>query len=118
MTDLLKREGDRHWDGIGLNVFELYRDLNQKEFQFARRHDHDIIDVASEKPTFAGFAACLFGAFPQEEGLSYIGKAFTDAFAPKKVSLNPAALLELYESSFTSALRPGHRKNDVRYHDH
>jgi hypothetical protein len=30
---LPRREGQRGWDGAGLNVFELYRHIYQEEFQ-------------------------------------------------------------------------------------
>jgi len=45
LTTLLARDGDRERNGHGLSVFDLYRDLYRKEFQFALRHGHDIIDV-------------------------------------------------------------------------
>ena len=118
ISTLLKREGDRDRSGHGQSVFNLYRDLYRKEFQFARRHEHNIIDVVPEKQSLSAFSACLFGAFPAETDLKYLGKAFTDAFEPKKVSLNGASLVNLYKSGFTSVLRIGQLKIKVDYHDH
>ncbi|HEY5255352.1 MAG TPA: hypothetical protein VIJ53_11920, partial [Acidobacteriaceae bacterium] len=116
-SDLLRREGNRHFDGIGLNVFELYSDLYLKEFQFARRHEHNIVEASSEDGRFSDMTACLLGAFPEEKELAYIENAFRDAFAPQKLSLNAAAFLELNRTGCTSALRLGHSKVDVDYHD-
>ncbi|HYE35182.1 hypothetical protein, partial [Methylocaldum sp.] len=118
LSSILTREDDQDWSGHGLNVFELYRDLYRKEFQFARRHEHNIIDVTAKKQPFSKFSACVFGAFPPEPDLKYLGQAFKDAFGPKEVSLNGASLAELYRSGFTSALRLGHSKIEVDYHDH
>ncbi len=118
LSSLLTREGDRDWNGHGLSVLSLYSDLYRKVFQFARRQEHNIIDVAPEKLSFSGFCACLFGAFPVAPDLKYLRQAFIDAFAPKTVSINCALLANLYRSGFTSALRIGHSKIDIDYHDH
>lgn len=118
LSSLLTREGDRDRNGNGLSVLDIYRDLYRKEFQFARRHEHDIVDVVPQKLHFRAFCACLFGAFPTEPELKYLGKAFSDAFGPKKVSLNGATLETLYRLRFTSALRIGHSKIEVDYHEY
>jgi len=118
LDQLLTRADDRDRRGFGLNVLDLYRDSYQKEFQFTRRHEHDIVDIAPEKSIFSKFNACVFGAFPDEADLNYLAKAFTDAFEPKKVTLNGSSLAVLYRSGFTSALRIGHSKIEVDYHDH
>lgn len=118
LQELLTREGDRERNGHGQSVFDLYRDLYRKEFQFALRNEHDIIDVSPDKRSFSAFTACLFGAFPTNPDLKYLGQGFTDAFAPKKVVLNGPSLVKLYRSGFTSALRIGSSNIDVDYHDH
>ena len=46
----------------------------------------------------------------------YLSQAFTDAFGPKKVSLNGASLVNLYKSGCTSALRKGHSKIEIDFH--
>ncbi len=117
LSDILASEDDRK-SGHGLSVFDLYRDLYRKEFQFVQRHDHNIVDVTADKPSFAGFAACVFGAFPSEEGLNYFGKAFADAFEPKGTKLTAETLAGLLESRFTAALCIGHSKIEIEYHDH
>jgi len=117
-SDILTREGDWNRNGHGLNVLDLYSNLYRNEFQFARRHEHDIVDAAPEEQAYTGFSACLFGAFPKEPDLAYFNRAFADAFDPKKVSLNGGRLAMLYGSGFTSALHLGHSEIEVQYHDH
>lgn len=117
LSDILTREDDRK-SGHGLSVLDLYRDLYFKEFQFVQRRGHNIVDVTADRPSFESFAACVFGAFPSEEGLDYFGKAFADAFEPKGTKLTAETLAGLLESGFTSALRIGHSKIEIEYHDH
>lgn len=117
LSDLLMREGDWGREGHGQSVFDLYKDLYRKEYQFARRHEHDIINVIAKEAAFAEFCACLFGAFPTDSDLEYLQRAFRDAFEPKDISLDGAALKNLYNSGFTSALRLGTSKIEIQYHD-
>jgi hypothetical protein len=118
LSDILTHAGDRNRKGNGLGVLDLYRDLCRKEFQFVRRHEHNIVDVTAERATFRGLCACLFGAFPGAEGLEYFSKGFVDAFSPKHISLNAQSLAQLYRSGFTSALQLGHSKLEVELHHH
>jgi hypothetical protein len=118
LSDLLKTEGERGWDRHGQGVFDLYKDLYRKEYQFTRRHDHDIIDVTPKEADAELFCACIFGAFPIDVDFQYIHRAFKDAFDPKEALLDGAVLEKLYRSGGTSALRLGCSKMEVQYHDH
>jgi hypothetical protein len=117
LGDVLVRDGQKRSSGYGLDILDLYRTLYKAEFQFVRRHKHDIVDVVSRQSAFKGFAAALFGAFPSDEDLQYFGQAYEDAFAPERICLDGHALAELYVAGFTSALRIGHSKIDVDYHN-
>lgn len=117
LSDILTRSGDRYRNGFGLNVFSIYTDLYRKEFQFARRHEHNVVNIVPKKRSFTALSACLFGAFPEEPDLKYLGKAFVDALGPKTVSLNDTSLANLYRSRFTSALHIGESRIKVTYHD-
>jgi hypothetical protein len=118
LTEVLPRAGDRRRKGNGLSTFDLYKHLYQTEFQFVRRHKHDITNITAEDSAHDGFCACAFGGFPKQENLSYLGRGFKDAFDPAEVALNGASLAKLYKSGFTSALRMGHAKIKVDYNDH
>lgn len=116
LADVLQRESDTHKEGHGQDVLALYRDRYCKEFQFARRHPHDIVDVTAKDAPFARAAACLFGAFPSDQDLGYFAEAYKEAFDPRLVSLTASALVELYGTGFTSALRMGHSDIEIDTH--
>lgn len=118
LSDLLMRDGDRNRKGNGLSTFDLYKDLYLKEFQFERRHKHNITSITAEEPIFEAFCTCAFGGFPKQKNLNYLGRSFKDAFDPLEVTLNGATLAKLYGSGLTSALDLGHAKIDVDYNDH
>lgn len=120
MDEVLAMEGQIPSHGCGQSVFDLYKNLYNTEFQFVRRHKHDIVNVTvaqDDASTFKGFAACAFGAFPTEDGLLYLRNAFEDAFEPEKIVLNGEALSGLYHRRFTSALKLGHSKIDIEFHN-
>ena len=116
LEDILAPSHETH-KGFGLNVFELYRDLYQKEFKFIRRDKSRIVNVVPAEKGATHFASCLFGAFPNDPDLEYIGKAYKDAFAPEERVLNPEYLKEYYEKSHLSPLRVGSAKLDVQHSD-
>lgn len=118
LSDLLKSADDRYSKGNGLSTFDLYKELYLKEFQFERRHKHNITSVTFEDPIFESFCACVFGGFPKQKNLNYLGRAFKDAFDPTEVTLNGGTLARLYGTGLTSALDIGQAKIDVDYHDH
>lgn len=118
LSDVLMRDGDRDRKGNGLSTFDLYKELYLKEFQFERRHKHNITSVTAEEPAFDAFCACAFGSFPKQKNLSYFKRAFKDAFDPTEVTLNGVELAKLYRSGLTSALTLGHEKIKVNYNDH
>ncbi|MFM0367377.1 hypothetical protein [Paraburkholderia sediminicola] len=117
LSSLLVREGQGRRNGYGLSVIDLYRDLYQREYQFTRRHPHNIVDVVPPKPSLAGFCACTFGGFPSAADLTYFATAFVDAFEPIKVRLSGEELSVLYERGFTSALKLGCSSIEVTNHD-
>lgn len=118
LTDLLERDGERGWDKYGLSVHDLYGDLYTKEFQFVRRYKHNIIHAKAKDTSFANFVACNFGDFPTQKQLKYFERDYKDVFDPGLISLDSAALSELYKSGYTSALKIGHAKLKIDYHEH
>lgn len=118
LSEVLMPDGDDDRKSNGLSTFDLYKELYLKEYQFERRHKHDITNVTAEDPAFDAFCACAFGGFPKQKNLSYFRHAFKDAFDPLEVTLNGAALAKLHRSRLTSALDIGHAKIEVNYNDH
>lgn len=116
LNNILGSPSDRSsHEAYGLNVFELYKYLYQQEFKYVRRHEHNILNIKSEKKDFKAFCACVFGAFPNKKILSYIKRGFKDAFGPKEILLNAEKLSSLYSNHFASALEIGCKKLDISY---
>ncbi|MDV0594481.1 MULTISPECIES: hypothetical protein [unclassified Enterobacter] len=86
------RRSDELRGQAGLDVFDLYKDLYKKQFQFVRRHEHNIVELIPRTNALKSFCACLSGSFPEDEDLKYFGQGFCDAFDPKQVELSPEAL--------------------------
>ncbi len=119
LSDILVRADDREQQGYGLGVFDLYKELYQKEYQFVHRHKHNIIDVHPKDPSFELFAGCVvYGGFPKTKKLNYIYQAFKDAFDPEEIVLDAKSFQYLHKTQCTSALRIGHSKIDIQYNDH
>ncbi|MGR2857839.1 hypothetical protein FY046_17550 [Erwinia sp. 1181_3] len=117
LSDMLRR-ADEPRGKAGLDVFDLYKDLYKKQFQFVRRHDHNIVDVIPQTKSFKPFCACLFGSFPEADDLEYFGQGFRDAFDPKQIVLTADSLTELFKDGFNSALQIGHSNIEINYQDH
>ncbi len=118
LTDFLEHDGENNKEICGLSVHDLYVDLYKKEFQFVRRHKHNIIRVKAKDKSFTNFVACNFGDFPTPKRLQYFERDYKDAFDPSSVKLDSSTLSNLYESDYTSALRISHAKLKIDYHEH
>lgn len=118
LTDILGQDGERNWDKIGLSVFDLYRDLYTTEFQFVRRHTHNVVFVKAKNKSFKNFVACIFGDFPTQNHLKYFEHTYKKVFDPASITLDSAALTTLYKASYTSALRISQAKLKIYYHEH
>lgn len=118
LEDILERKGERSKDRYGVNIVDLYRDLYKKEFQFERRHKHNIMHAEAKNSAYTNFVACNFGEFPNQKNLKYLERAYKDAFDPSVISLDANALFKLYTAGFTNALKIGYAKINVRYHEH
>ena len=118
LTELLVRDGNRDREKYGFSVYDLYGDLYRKEFQFERRHKHNIVQVKAKEARFENFVACNFGDFPAQQRLKYFERAYNDVFEPGSISLDGDALSKLYKSGCAPPLRIGHAKLKVDYHEH
>lgn len=117
LDKILNRANDRSERGCGLDVFALYRDLYQNEYQFARRNEHGIIRAKAKNKAMQAFSACLFGDFPKGAEHTYFESAFIDAFDPKQIELDGNALSKLYSQGGRSPLTIGHSKIEVDYNE-
>lgn len=117
-SDILLREGDRNREGFGQSINDIYGHLYKHEFQFSRRHKHNIVYIKSEDPTFDLFASCIFGAFPTQRKLKYFEQNYKYVFEPKEIVLNDSSLAKIYKSRYTSALKLSQEGLEVDYNDH
>ncbi|MDY7545035.1 hypothetical protein RGU75_02145 [Glaciimonas sp. CA11.2] len=119
LSSLLKPGGEKV-GGFGLDVFDLYRDLYRKEFQFVRRSEQNIFDIRCrpKDKSFKLFCACSYGAFPTDDGMEYFGHGFSEIFNPKNISLSPETFSEIHTSNFTTSLKIGHSNIKINYFDH
>ena len=85
---------------------------------FTRRHKHNIVHVKPKDSSFSAFVACIFGAFPTQGQLRYFEKNYIDVFDPERIVLTGESLAKLYRRRYTSALKIGETKLDVRYNDY
>jgi len=118
ISDILMRKGDRGRDGVGQSVNDIYGDLYKKEFQFTRRHKHNIVYVKPADSSFSAFAACIFGAFPTQRKLKYFEQNYKDVFEPQEIVLTDKSIAKLYKNRYTSALKIGQTNLDINYNDH
>ena len=117
-ADILELGDENDWARYGLSVYDLYRDLYKKEFQFERRRKHNIIHLEAKDSAFTDFVACNFGAFPVHQKLKYFERSYKEVFNPSQKTLDPSILSKLYKSGYTSALRISYSKLKVNYHEH
>ncbi len=118
LNEILQRDGERDRDRYGLSVNDLYRDLYRKEFQFLRRHKHNIIHVKAKEASFTNFIACNFGDFPAQKALKYFERAYKDVFDPSPANIDALSLSKFYKSGYISPIRIGHTKIKVDHHEH
>lgn len=117
-SNILIKDGDQDHDKFGLSVNDIYINLYDKEFQFAKRHKHNIILVKPEDSSFNIFVACIFGSFPTQRKLRYFEQNYKYVFDPKEVTLTDKSFSKLYKTRYTSALKIGQTKLDINYNDH
>jgi hypothetical protein len=70
---------------FGLNIFDLYQDLYDREFKFVRRHDHRAV-LFESGTSHDAFVEAAFGGFPIEGLLSSLAQAYGEAFDPLRLT--------------------------------
>ena len=110
LRHILEHPGGRSADQYGLSVYGIYQDLYAKAFQFEQRHKDPVVHVQPADTAFTNFAAANFGSFPVHEQFRYFERYYKGVFNPERKILDAAALLELYQFGYSSALRIGCEK--------
>ena len=81
---------------FSLNILDVYRELYLKEYRFESKHPRQVVLFEGSGPD-GTFAEALSGAFPEDEGLSFIRRGFLDTFDPE--------IKEVSARDWTSALQ-------------
>ena len=115
LADMIEEPGGNYAHRYGLSVYGIYQDLYAKAFQFEQRHKDPVVHVQPADTAFANFAAANFGSFPIHEQFRYFEHNYKSIFNPKQIVLNAAALAQLYQSGYLSALRIGCEKLQILY---
>lgn len=67
---------------FGLNIIDIYEELYSKEYRFEPRHQRQVV-LFEGSNSDACFIEAVSGAFPEDEGLSFIRDGYLEAFGPE-----------------------------------
>ena len=101
---------------FGLNVFDVYRHLYDREFKFTRRIDSNFVWFKSGNAS--AFIEAAYGMFPEDEHFAYIRKGYIDAFEASELPANFKSVSRLWSDPLVTPFQLcGHslRRN---YSDH
>jgi hypothetical protein len=100
-------EGKRSETPVGLNVFELYKSLYEREFKFVSRHDHRMALFSAKNVDDQAFVDAAYGAFPSEGALSSLRESYLEAFNPHLLSASPASFQRAFNEGYRTPLSIG-----------
>jgi hypothetical protein len=89
---------------FGLNVFDLYKDLYERELKFVPRHDRRIALFESGSSDDDAFVEAAFGGFPKAGPLEPLAQAYMDAFDAEKLTPNATHWTRVIKDSFQCPL--------------
>jgi hypothetical protein len=84
---------------FGTSIFQVYKDLYEREFKFVRRHEHRIAILEPDSAS-ALFVDAAFGGFPSLGPLAPISQAYVDAFDPIKLTANAESWVKAVKEGF------------------
>lgn len=93
---------------FGLNVFDLYRHLYERQFQFVPRHERRIAFFGPSSRDNA-FIEAAFGMFPRESDLQYIAEGYLDAFDPVRLQTTHDSWRRVFADRLSTPLSMGRR---------
>jgi hypothetical protein len=104
LQDFVVHDDHRRTDfAFGLNMFDAYRELYKREFQFVAKIPRQFV-LFQDKGNSDAYCDAVFGMFPQQKELTYVRDAYVDVFAPQIKESSPKDCLELLENDYASAL--------------
>lgn len=109
--------GHRSDFAFGENIFDLYRDLYERIFQFSPKRERQMAKVVGS-PRDAALIEATFGIFPKVQNLSYIEQGFKDAFDPEEIPLDVANWCKIVERGSWTPLYMTEHGIDHYYNSH
>jgi hypothetical protein len=88
---------------FGTDVFDIYRDLYEREFKFVPRHERRVGILANDTAD-AAFIEAAFGAFPESGRLASLSDAYVDTFDPIKIEPTSENWIKIFEGDFNVPL--------------
>ena len=102
---------------FGLDILDVYQDLYRTELQFVRRHNR-LIATFHGHSRHDAYLEATFGGFPKHDALSYIRRAYQNAFEPTILKPDPSAWLQIVkERGHTPLTFTRHALTSRRYSD-
>jgi hypothetical protein len=102
LNELVQKDGHRRADFLfGLNIFDAYRDLYERKYQFVIKKPQRFLLFEDKCDAYC---EAVFGAFPLRKELAYIRQGYLDAFEPEKKACSPKDCLEVLKSQLRSPL--------------
>jgi hypothetical protein len=105
---------------FGLNIFDLYKDLYEREFKFVPRHDRRVALFESGSSDDDAFVEAAFGDFPKSGPLEPLAQVYIDAFGPEKLRPNATNWAKVLKDDFHVPLhftKRGLRRDPEGSHD-
>ena len=99
-----KEDGRVPQFAFGLSMFDLYRELYEKEYRFAPRDERNVV-LFEGRGIDAAFLETASGTFPHDDTLHFFQRGYMDAFEPEIRKSNAENWLS---SERTGALSPLH----------
>ncbi len=104
--DELLENGSNKLIMFGQDMYEVYRELFETEYKFQPRFPHTITLIKGGDELSRRIAACLFGAFHENEALEYFPAAFQQVFGDAQVTLDGGKILaKAYADQLIGPLR-------------
>jgi hypothetical protein len=102
--DSFAQAGSRQIElAFGLNIFDLYQQLYDREFKFIARHDQRVALFDRGSPADS-FVDAAFGQLPESGPLAPLAQAYIDAFNPIRLPFNSENWIRMVRERFRTPL--------------
>ena len=85
---------------FGLNIFDLYKDLYEREFKFVPKHDRRVALFESGSSDDDAFVEAACGGFSKSGPLEPLAQVYIDAFDPEKLRPNATNWAKVLKDGF------------------